>query len=136
MRRKSLYALRAKQGNRMDGPDDDLLRQAADAFNSGHSAAAQTLFRAVVGRNPAHAVAHHQLGVIALAGGDLKTAVEHLQYAAALAPMEPEFHNNLGVAFNADSDPAAARDAFQMAVMLNDGFAEAFNNLGAALEAT
>lgn len=120
----------------MDQPETDLLQQAADAFNAGDAPSAKALFQAVVDRQPTHALAHHQLGVIALGEGDRRSAVEHLQLAAALAPMEPDFHNNLGVALNASGDPAAARDAFQIAVLLKADFAEAFNNLGAALEAT
>ena len=120
----------------MDGPDDDLLRQAVEAFNAGEAAQAQILFRAILTRDPTHALAHHQLGILALSVGDFPTSVEHLQYAAALSPLDPDFHNNLGVALNASGDPASARDAFRMAVALNKDFAEALNNLGAAMEAT
>ena len=120
----------------MDAPEDDLLRQAVEAFNDGEAAEAQALFSALVARDPTHALAHHQLGILALSVGDFPTAIERLQYAAALAPLDPDFHNNLGVALNAAGDPASACDAFRMAVALNKDFGEAVNNLGAALEAT
>jgi len=120
----------------MDAPEDDLLRQAVEAFNAGEAAEALALFHALVARDPTHALAHHQLGILALSVGDFPTAIERLQYAAALAPLDPDFHNNLGVALNAAGDPASACDAFRMAVALNRDFGEAVNNLGAALEAT
>ncbi len=120
----------------MDQTDTDLLGLAAQAFNACDAEGAQALFEAVIAADPANAVAHHQLGVLAMARGDARLAAQSLSLAAALAPWEPEFHNNMGVALNAFGDPAAAAEAFKAAIALNDEFVEAINNLGAALEAS
>jgi Flp pilus assembly protein TadD len=119
----------------MDESDAGLLAQAIGALERGETAEASALFKAFVADNPGHALAHHQLGVLALAQGDAARGVEHLGVAASLVPLDPAVHNNLGVALKSAGRGHAARVSFETAVSLDPEFAAAWNNLGAAVEA-
>jgi type II protein arginine methyltransferase len=114
---------------------DGLLDLAIALYARGDMIKAASLFRAVLKNDPAHAVANHQLGLLAFADGDAEAAAQYLQRAAAANPLDAEYHNNLGVVLHARGDHAGARRAFENAIAQDQCFAQAFNNLGAALTA-
>lgn len=113
----------------------DLLDMAIASYAYGDMVKAGGLFRSVLKHDPANAVAHHQLGLMAFADGDTALAERHLQRAAALNPLDGEYHNNLGVVLNARGNHAGARTAFENAIARDPNSAQAFNNLGAAFTA-
>lgn len=114
---------------------DGLLDLAIALYARGDMVKAASLFRVILKNDPAHAVANHQLGLLAFADGDAEAAAQYLQRAAAANPLDAEYHNNLGVVLHARGDHAGARCAFENAIAQDQRFAQAFNNLGAALTA-
>jgi tetratricopeptide (TPR) repeat protein len=100
----------------------------------GDSAAAEAIYRDVLAREPAHAVARHYLGVIEYQRGALDAALPLLEASAAAVREEPEFHNNLGLAYAAaDREPDAIAE-YRAALALKPDHAVAWNNLGLALQ--
>jgi len=73
----------------------DLLAAAVRQHEAGELAAAETLYRDVLARDPAHPDALHLLGLVAHAAGDFAAAVTGIQRALALRPGEAVFHYNL-----------------------------------------
>lgn len=114
---------------------DGLIDLAIGLYARGDLIKAAGLFRAILKNDPEHAVANHQLGLMAFADGDSETAAHYLQRATAANPLDAEYHNNLGVVLHARGDHAGARCAFENAITQEPRFAQAFNNLGAALAA-
>lgn len=114
---------------------DELLDLAVAFCARGDMVKAASLFRSILKNDPAHAIANHQLGLLAFSEGDAEGAEQYLQRAAAANPLDPEYHNNLGVVLHARGDHAGARCAFEKAIVQDQHFAQAFNNLGAALTA-
>jgi type II protein arginine methyltransferase len=119
----------------MDGSIGELLTQAVGHYRAGEWAEAVPLFRQVIARDPANAVAHHQLGLIAFQSGQTALAANLIAQAIATEPNDAEYHNNLGVTLNAQGRHAEARTAFERAAALRPDYAQAFNNLGSVLEA-
>jgi len=119
----------------MDGSIGELLSQAVGHYCAGQWAEAVPLFQQVIARDPANAVAHHQLGLIAFQSGQAALASRLIEQAIAADPRDAEYHNNLGVTLNAQARHGEARAAFERAVALRPGYAQAFNNLGSVHEA-
>jgi type II protein arginine methyltransferase len=111
------------------------LARAVGHYCAGELAEAVPLFQDVLKRDPANAIANHQLGLIAFQAGERTLAAGLLRRATQSDPTDPEYHNNLGVALNATGDLAGARAAFERAVALKPDYAHAFNNLGSLHEA-
>jgi predicted TPR repeat methyltransferase len=73
----------------------DLLSAAVHQHEAGELAAAETLYREVLARDPAHPDALHLLGLVAHAAGDFAAAAAGIRHALALRPGEAVFHYNL-----------------------------------------
>jgi len=73
----------------------DLLSAAVRQHEAGELAAAETLYREVLARDPAHPDALHLLSLVAHAAGDFAAAVTGIRHALALRPGEAVFHYNL-----------------------------------------
>lgn len=73
----------------------DLLAAAVHQHEAGELAAAETLYREVLARDPAHPDALHLLGLVAHAAGDFAAAAAGIRRALALRPDEAVFHYNL-----------------------------------------
>jgi len=73
----------------------DLLASAVRQHEAGELAAAETLYRDVLAREPEHPDALHLLGLIAQAAGDYTSAAASIRRALALRPGEAVFHYNL-----------------------------------------
>ncbi|MBI3512473.1 MAG: tetratricopeptide repeat protein [Proteobacteria bacterium] len=119
----------------MDGSVGEVLAQAVQRYVAGDLAQAVPLFQDVLKRDPANAIANHQLGLIAFQAGHGTLAADLLRQATASDPTDPEYHNNLGVVLNAMRDLAGARAAFERAVALKPDYIHALNNLGSVYEA-
>ena len=63
-----------------------LMRQATRHHALGQLAQAQSAYRAVLGEQPGHADANHNLAVIALGHGDMWTALRHFKLALDARP--------------------------------------------------
>lgn len=119
----------------MERPIHEVMTQAVERYVAGDLVAAVPLFQEVVQRDPANAIAAHQLGLIAFQAGAVPEAARLIEQAIAADPRDPEYHNNLGVVLNALGERARARAAFERASALKPDYAQALNNLGSVLEA-
>jgi cytochrome c-type biogenesis protein CcmH/NrfG len=100
---------------------------------AGRLRQAEEAYRQILARQPNHADAIHNLGVISLQSGRNDAAVQLIRQAIAINPNYPEAHSNLGNVL-ADMDRLdEAIAAYRQAIALNPGLAEAHNNLGNAL---
>jgi tetratricopeptide (TPR) repeat protein len=95
----------------------------------------ETLYRAILARNPASWMAHNNLGVALAAKPDrLQDAISEYQAALRFNPLDAQAYNNLGNALA--RNPARLREAiadFQAALRINPFFPEAHVDLGMAM---
>ena len=77
---------------------DALIERALHQFQTGQFDGAAKACRRVLKANPRHVDALNLLGVVSFKAGDAGRAVENLQKALALDPVNPEIHKNLGFA--------------------------------------
>jgi Flp pilus assembly protein TadD len=95
---------------------------------------AEQLYRQVLARQPEHAIAIHNLGVIALQVGHYDVAMELLRRFIAVNPNDPEAHSNLGIALKNKGQLDAAIAAFRRAIALNPNLPQVHSNLGSVLK--
>jgi tetratricopeptide (TPR) repeat protein len=107
--------------------------QALAHHQAGRLAEAEALYRHCLHHDPAHAQAHHLLGVLALQTARPDLAVAELRHAAALAPTEADTHVNLGLALHRLARPAEAEASLRTALRLRPGHLAASQNLGSVL---
>jgi tetratricopeptide (TPR) repeat protein len=93
----------------------------------------ETLYRAILAKNPDAWMAQDNLGTILRDSGRLAEAIDHYTQALWAKPDFAEGHNNLGVALIDSGHPAEAIEQFEKAVRLRPDFPEAEDNLGSAL---
>jgi len=100
-------------------------------------AAAETLYRTTIGRNPGAWMAHHNLAVIKARGSaaDMDMAVAHATEAIRLNPTEADAHNTLGIALQRQGRLEEAAALYDAAIRLRPGRASAHNNLGTVRQA-
>jgi CRISPR-associated protein Csy1 len=92
------------------------------------------MLQAILAVEPAHAGAHHRLGVIAHQRGELGDAEEALVRAVELDPREAVYPYTLGLVLHDLRDYLGAAASYRDAITRRPGFAEAWNNLGLALQ--
>jgi len=110
-----------------------LLETAMRRHQRGELAAAEGLYRQVLGWNPYQLDALQLLGVVEFQRGRPAEAASLLQRAVALAPAEAGLHCNLGLALEALGRSAEALASLDRALTLRPDFAEAHNNRGNVL---
>jgi tetratricopeptide (TPR) repeat protein len=120
------------------GPADprtaaEIFAQAVSLHREGRTAAAETLYRAVLAREADHPGALGRLGAARLQNGDYDEAVRLLRRALEREPHSAEMHVNFGVALHGLNRPADALEQFEKAIALEPGRAEAHFNRGRAL---
>jgi tetratricopeptide (TPR) repeat protein len=120
------------------GPPDpraaaEIFAQAVSFHRQGRIAAADTLYRAVLARDPDHAGALRHLGAARLQNGDYGEAVRLLRRALERDPDAADAHVNFGAALHGLKRPADALEHFEKAIALEPGRVEAHFNLGRAL---
>jgi protein O-GlcNAc transferase len=103
---------------------------------AGQLPQAETLYREILSRQPAHVGALHYLGVIAHQSGRSDIAIDLVRKALSLNPNDSEIHNNLGNILKEAGQLDQAIAACRHAILLNPNLAEAYNNLGNALRAS
>jgi predicted O-linked N-acetylglucosamine transferase (SPINDLY family) len=107
--------------------------QAVRHHQAGQLPEAEQLYREVLAQNPEHALAMHNLGVIAHQTGRNELAVELIARAVAIKPNYAEAHCNLGDALRVLGRFDDAVAACRQAIALRPNFAEAHFNLANAL---
>ncbi len=113
----------------------ELLDEGLKLHRAGAFAAAEPLYREVLGRQPDNAKALHLMGVLALQTGRTDQAVSSIGRAIAIQPDFPEAHNNLGNAFKVMGRADEAIAAYRQAIAWRQDFPEAHYNLGLLLRA-
>lgn len=114
------------------GMDAELAR-ARRLCERGDLALAETAYRAVLGRDPAHAEAHRELSDLLSGRGAADEALHHGFEALRRRPGWAYAHNSIGVALQALSRLDEAIDQFRRALQAEPGHASAHVNLGNAL---
>lgn len=82
---------------------------------------------------PDLAVAHNQLGVLALRSNRIDEAEKEFKKAVASAPRDAESQNNLGVVYNREGKDADAATLYQQAIESDPKYTKAYVNLGLLL---
>ena len=109
---------------------DQALMQAGEHFKAGRLPEAEKIYRAILQTQPAHALANHNLGLIAHRVGRNDVAVELFTKAVQGNPAMSAFHVNLGQALRALGRSDEASAAYRRAIELNPNDAYAHSNLG------
>ena len=99
----------------------------------GRHAEARAQFLASLALAPEHAVAHYNLGLIAIHESRADEAHHHLTRAIAARPAFPEAHTNLGVLLEATGRPDDAIAEYRRALESRPDHAAAHANLGRLL---
>lgn len=100
---------------------------------AGDRAAAATLYRAALQRDPDQPDALHGLGLMAWQAGDATAAIARLERALALRPDAAAIHNSLGNALVGAGRVPEALVRYRAAARLRPGSPEILSNLGSAL---
>jgi tetratricopeptide (TPR) repeat protein len=114
--------------------DAEAFEQAESLHRQGRVPTAETLYRAVLARNPDHPGALRQLGIARLQQGDFEDALRLIRRALDQDPDCCEARVNFGVALHALNRPAEALEHFEKAIALEPERADAHYNLGRALQ--
>lgn len=88
--------------------DDAALSRALADHRAGHLAAAEKGYRGLIAAEPAHAGAHHHLGVLLVQAGRAEEGLVHLRSALDMEPGEPLYYFSLAKGLVAAGHPAQA----------------------------
>lgn len=97
--------------------------------NAGRLAEAKDIYLAVLAKQPANALALHQLGVIAMDIGDYADAIARLNQAIEANPTFVAAYSNLGTVLLDHGEPERAANAFRTALTLDPNLTTAHRNL-------
>ena len=98
-------------------------------------AEAEQLYGSVLDRNPDHAQALYNLGLLRIRQGRLDEAIALFERALDRQPDFPEAHNAAGIALRLANRHQQALDHYQKALAAKPDYAEVENNIGLALRA-
>jgi tetratricopeptide (TPR) repeat protein len=99
----------------------------------GDRAAEEQELKKVIQLNPDLAVAHNQLGVLALQANRTSEAEQEFKKAIAGDPRYAEAQNNLGVVYSREGQDQAAATLYQQAIDSDPKYIKAYVNLGLLL---
>jgi tetratricopeptide (TPR) repeat protein len=108
--------------------------QAVSLHRQGRTAAAETLYQAVLAESPDHPGALYQLGILRLQQEAFDDALGLLRRVLDQGPNSAEANVYFGVALHALGRPADALEHFEKAIALEPGRADAHYNRGRALQ--
>jgi tetratricopeptide (TPR) repeat protein len=111
-------------------PKVDDFAQALNLQNSGNLAGAEAVYLRFLNKNPKHAGAHHNLGLIHLQRNEPALALPYLYFAVELNPRLAEAHNTLGNALLRLGRKVDAEAAYRKAVETEPRYFIAWSNLG------
>src|SRR5262249_27235011 len=109
------------------------LLAAANAQREGRLDDAETPYRIVLGNEPSHWQALHQLGAIHLARGQLSEALQYIGAAMKSNSSSAEVTSNYGVVLRRLKRDDEAIEYFNRALMLKPGYIPALLTRGASL---
>jgi tetratricopeptide (TPR) repeat protein len=112
-----------------------LLNAALAHHRAGRLQEAEALYREILLSNPVLADAHHLLGVIAFAKGNLDEAKGYVSRAINLAAMREAYHLTMGQVLHRQGDLEGAESSHLQALRISPAFPEARNALGVVFEA-
>jgi tetratricopeptide (TPR) repeat protein len=95
--------------------------------------AAWRIYEAALAKSPDDWSLHRHFGMLAMHGGRLDVAVEHLRLSAERLPWIASTQNDLGVALAGRGQIAESIAHYQKALEIKPDYAEAHNNLGNVL---
>jgi len=110
-----------------------LLSAGVAHHQAGRLAEAESCYREILQREPAHAEALHLLGVIAYQVRQYALAGQLIEQAIAANPVQPAYHVNLGSVRQDQGALDAAQGHYRQALALKADYPEAHNNLGNVL---
>jgi tetratricopeptide (TPR) repeat protein len=113
---------------------DGTLAEAIRHHRAGNAAEAEQLYRAVLAASPDNHLASYNLGLLCLAQGRPREAIDACRDAIAARPDHVEAHINLGTAVLALGRPEEAVVWFKRAIAIRPDDAMAISNLGKALQ--
>ena len=111
-------------------PDVDDFARALNLQNTGNLAEAEILYVRFLNKNPKHAGAHHNLGLVHLQRNEPAHALPFLYFAVELNPRLAEAHNTLGNALLRLGRKAEAEAVYRRAIETEPRYAVAWANLG------
>jgi Flp pilus assembly protein TadD len=130
-RRALLMDVAGEEKRIADVPGDYLVRNSLGVHyvQLGRNEDARAQFLAALELTPDHAVAHYNLGLIAILGNRPEEAFAHLNKAIAVKPGYAEAHSNLGVLLDATGRPDEAFDHYRKALETRPDNTAALANL-------
>jgi Flp pilus assembly protein TadD/mono/diheme cytochrome c family protein len=134
--RKSLLAEVAGEEKRItDVPGDYSVRNSLGVHyvQLGRNDEARAQFLAALELSPNHAVAHYNLGLIAILANQVDEAFLHLRKALEVKPSYAEAHSNLGVLLEATGKPDEAFEHYRKALETRPDNAAALANVARQL---
>jgi lipoprotein NlpI len=102
-------------------------------YRAGNRAEAESVFRAILARDPNHAEALHLLGVLAADADQPDLAIDLIRRAIAIRPDVAGYHSNLGSALRDAGRLDEAVESCRRAIAINPRHAKAHFNLGQSM---
>ena len=108
---------------------EDLFRRAQAYHLQRQFAKAGRLYIEILKKNPYHADSLHLLGTALAQDGQQKQAVNYINRAINLKPMQVQYRVNLGVILQDLGQYDKAKASYESAIKIDDQYAEAYYNL-------
>jgi len=112
---------------------DKAMRAAIERHRAGRLEEARALLEEIISADPRSDEAHHRLGLIRYARGDIAGAIEMIGAAAKIAPLVAEYRNSLGLARRIAGQAQAAVECYRQAIELKPAVPQFHYNLANAL---
>jgi tetratricopeptide (TPR) repeat protein/SAM-dependent methyltransferase len=108
----------------------DQFAAAVTFHQRGALAEAERRYRDILSQTPTHADSLHNLGLIALNGGNAAVAAELIDRAIAVDNRKAEYHYNIALAWRALDRPDRVAAHLEQAIAMRGDYALAYVNLG------
>ena len=113
--------------------DAAAFRAALSLQRQGNTRAAEQMYRIILGRDPDHSGALHQLSLLCLARDEYDEAARLLRRRIARDPNVAGTHNDMGILLHKLGRNEEAIASYRQALAIKPDYADAHNNLGLAL---
>ena len=133
--RKSAPPSKAPAEQNPETATEALFSQGVALHQSGQSAAALQIYRAVLVQKPDHIKALNNIGIALRQLGRMQEAIPFYQRVAALDPAFPDTYYNLGIALQKQGRMAEAAPLYRRCTQLKPDHAPAWSNCGVVVSA-